>query len=249
MSDALVLDGVEKSFGRTSVLKGVDLAVKTGTRQALIGPNGAGKSTLFHLISGRLAPTRGRIVIKGIETQGLRPHRIARLGVARGFQITNVFPRLSVFENIRCGALWSLGHRYDFLRPVDSFRGARERTEEILEMVGLHDQAERPAELLSYADRRTLEIGIAIAGGGDILLLDEPTAGMSAADTERTVELIRRVTAGRTLILVDHDMSVVFGLADRIAVLADGKLIANGSAEDVRASAEVRQAYLGGVGA
>ena len=248
MTAALELSGVRKKFGATEIVRGVDLEVREGERHALIGPNGAGKSVLFHLISARFALTEGRICLQGRDITGRKPHEISRLGLARSFQVTNLFHRLSVFENVRCAVLGSLGQRYAFWKLVDKHREANERAREIVERVGLAARERTPAGILSYAEQRALEIGIAIAGDAKVILLDEPTAGMSRTETGAAVELIRRVTEGRTLLVVEHDMSVVFGLADRISVLVYGQVIATGTPEEIRADAKVREAYLGSAG-
>jgi branched-chain amino acid transport system ATP-binding protein len=242
---ALELAGVEKRFGATEIVRGVDLRVGKGERHALIGPNGAGKSVLFSLISARFPVSAGRIALHGEEIQGKRPHDVNRRGLSRSFQVTNLFHRLSVFENVRCAVLWSLGYRYSFWRSADKLRDANERAREILERIGLAHRAQVSAGILSYAEQRALEIGVTIAGGADVILLDEPTAGMSRTETEQAVELIRRVTEGRTLLIVEHDMSVVFGLADRVSVLVYGRVIASGTPDEIRADAKVREAYLG----
>jgi branched-chain amino acid transport system ATP-binding protein len=242
---ALELVGVQKRFGDTEVVRGCDLRIARGERVALIGPNGAGKSTLFDLISGRSAPSAGAIRLHGRDIAGLKPFEINRRGLARSFQITNIFPRLSVYENLRCAALWSLGYRYAFWRRLSRLRDAHERAERALLQIGLHGRREVAAGLLSYAEQRALEIGITIAGDADVILLDEPTAGMSRSESDAAVELIRAVTAGKTLLMVEHDMSVVFGLADRVAVLANGELIACDTPQRVRADRRVQEAYFG----
>jgi branched-chain amino acid transport system ATP-binding protein len=242
---ALELHGLEKRFGRTEIIRGASLQVKRGERVAIIGPNGAGKSTLFHLVSGRLAPSAGEVRLNGQRIDGLPPYRIHRLGLARSFQVSNLFGRLSVFENLRCAVLWSMGVRYAFWRFLADLRDANERTEQLLEQLQLSRRRDVLAMNLTYAEQRALEIGLAIAGGAEVVLLDEPTAGMSRSETRRFVELIREVTAGRTLLTVEHDMSVVFGLADRIAVLVHGEVIAFDTPEAVRADARVQEAYLG----
>ena len=219
MTPAISLKDVRKNFGVTEIIRGLTLDIKPGERHAIIGPNGAGKSTMFHLISGRIKITSGVIELKGEDITRLEPYEINRRGLARSFQVTNIFPKLSVYENIRCGVLWSLGYRYSFWRFVDRLKDANERTSEIVEMIGLAGRREVPAGVLAYAEQRALEIGITIAGGADVIMLDEPTAGMSHAETDAAVALIRRISEGRTLIMVEHDMSVVFGLADRISVL------------------------------
>ena len=244
-TDALQLIGVHKSFGATPIIRGLDLAVRQGERHAIIGPNGAGKSTMFHLISGRFPLTSGEVRLKGENITGLAPFQINRRGLSRSFQVTNIFPRLSVFENIRCGVLWALGYRYSFWQMVEKARDARERTEAILEQINLSARRDVPAGVLSYAEQRALEIGVTIAGGADVIMLDEPTAGMSRSETDHAVELIRKVSVGKTLIIVEHDMGVVFDLADRISVLVYGQVIATDTPERIRANAAVQEAYLG----
>ena len=244
-ASALQLVDVHKSFGITHIIRGVNLAVVQGERHAIIGPNGAGKSTLFHLVSGRFALSSGQVLLKGEDITGLPPYMINRRGLSRSFQVTNIFPRLSVFENIRCAVLWSLGYRYAFWRLVERARDVRERTELILEQIKLVARRDVPAGVLTYAEQRALEIGITIAGGAEVIMLDEPTAGMSRSETEHAVELIRRVTVGKTLIIVEHDMSVVFDLADRISVLVYGQVIATDTPERIRGNAAVQEAYLG----
>jgi branched-chain amino acid transport system ATP-binding protein len=243
--NALELDGVCKSFGRTEVIRGIDLAIPSGERHAIIGPNGAGKSTLFNLISGRFDVSSGTIRLNGQPITNRKPFEINRLGLARSFQITNIFHRLSVFENLRCAVLWSLGHRYAFWKNLNKLKDAEDRAEELLHRVGLKRRRDTLAGLLTYAEQRALEIGITIAGGASVILLDEPTAGMSRAESRRAVDMIRDVTQGRTLVMVEHDMSVVFGLADRISVVVYGQVIASGTPAEIRANAAVKEAYLG----
>jgi branched-chain amino acid transport system ATP-binding protein len=245
MSNAIELRGVEKTFGITSVIRNVNLTVAQGERHALIGPNGAGKSTLFNLISGYMKPTVGSILLRDQVISGLPPFQINRRGLSRSFQVTNVFAKMSVWENLRCAVLWATGHRYAFWKNIDNLPEVRERTAQILQDISLVSRRDVPAGLLTYAEQRALEIGITIAGGADVILLDEPTAGMSHAETERAVEQIRRLTEGRTLLIVEHDMSVVFGLADRISVLVYGQIIASGTPEEIRANPKVKEAYLG----
>jgi branched-chain amino acid transport system ATP-binding protein len=244
---AIELKDLRKSFGNTEIIRGANLAVAQGDRVAVIGPNGAGKSTLFNLISGRFAPTSGEILLDGHRVDGLLPYEINRRGLARSFQITNIFGRLSVFENLRCGVLWSLGYRYAFWKFLADLRDANERAEQLLQMIKLERKRDTLAMNLTYAEQRALEIGITIAGGANVVLLDEPTAGMSKSETARFIELIRDVTQGKTLLTVEHDMGVVFGLADKIAVLVYGEVIAFDTPEAVRANARVQEAYLGSV--
>lgn len=244
-ASALQLMDLHKRFGETPIIRGVNLDVRQGERHAVIGPNGAGKSTLFHLISGRFAVSSGRVLLKGEDISGLAPYMINRRGLSRSFQVTNIFPRLSVYENIRCGVLWSLGYRYSFWRMVEKARDARELTESVLEQINLVSRRDVMAGVLSYAEQRALEIGITIASGADVIMLDEPTAGMSLSETEHAVALIRRVSEGKTLLIVEHDMSVVFDLADRISVLVYGQVIATDTPENIRANPAVQEAYLG----
>ena len=244
-SPAIELRRVRKSFGNTSVIRDVNLTILKGERHALIGPNGAGKSTLFNLISGYAKPTAGRVLLKDEIVSGLPPYQINRRGLSRSFQVTNVFSKMSVWENIRCALLWATGHRYTFWKNIDKLPEVRERTAQILQEINLISRRDVPAGLLAYAEQRTLEIGITIAAGADVILLDEPTAGMSRAETERAVALIRRLTEGRTLLIVEHDMTVVFGLADRISVLVYGQIIASGTPEEIRGNPKVQEAYLG----
>jgi len=241
----LQLRDVRKSFGATAIIRGVTLGIAKGERHAIIGPNGAGKSTLFNLISGRFAPSGGSIALNGEEIAGIPPYRINRRGLARSFQVTNIFPRLSVYENIRCSVLWSLGHKYNFWKNADRLADARERTERTLEQIRLTARRDVSAGVLTYAEQRALEIGITIAGGAEVILLDEPTAGMSVSETANAVELIRSVSEGRTLLMVEHDMGVVFGLADRISVLVYGEIIATDVPAKIRGNPAVQAAYLG----
>jgi branched-chain amino acid transport system ATP-binding protein len=247
MPFAVELDNVHKSFGKTQIIRGAQLQVRKGERVAIIGPNGAGKSTLFNLISGRLAPTSGEIRLFGERIDGRAPYEINRKGLARSFQVSNLFPKLSVFENIRCALLWSLGYRYAFWKFLSDLKDANDRTDQLLEQLHLDKRRDVLAMNLTYAEQRALEIGLTIAGGSQVVLLDEPTAGMSRSETTRFIQLIRQVTEGRTLLTVEHDMGVVFGLADRIAVLVYGEVIAFDTPEAVRANPRVQEAYLGSV--
>ena len=244
---AIELKDLRTSFGKTEIIRGTNLAVAPGERVAIIGPNGAGKSTLFNLISGRFGASSGEILLDGQRIDGLKPFEINRLGLARSFQITNIFGRLSVFENLRCGVLWSMGYKYAFWKFLAGLRDANERAEALMEMIKLGRKRDTLAMNLTYAEQRALEIGVTIAGGADVVLLDEPTAGMSKSETSRFIDLIREVTVGKTLLTVEHDMSVVFGLADKIAVLVYGEVIAFDVPDAVRANPRVQEAYLGSV--
>ena len=245
MTAALELSDVHKSFGKAEIIRGVDLDVAPGERHAIIGPNGAGKSTLFNLITGRFPQTSGTIRLHGQDLAGMAPYQINRMGLSRSFQITNIFPKMTVFENVRCSLLWSLGYKYNFWSLVSKSAALNEGADAILEQINLTERRALPAGVLSYAEQRALEIGITIAGGANVIMLDEPTAGMSHSETDYIVDLIRKVTEDKTLVMVEHDMGVVFGLADRISVLVYGEIIATGSPEAVRANPKVQEAYLG----
>ena len=242
---ALELKDLRKSFGKADIIRGISLAIPAGERVGIIGPNGAGKSTLFNLISGRFEPTSGDVLLNGERLNGKKPFEINRLGLSRSFQITNIFPKLSVFENLRCGVLWSLGYKYTFLKFLANLDDANQRANELMQMVNLENKREVLAMNLTYAEQRALEIGITIAGGASVILLDEPTAGMSKTETSRFIKLIKDVTVGKTLLTVEHDMGVVFGLADKIAVVVYGEVLAYDTPEAVRANPRVQEAYLG----
>ena len=242
---ALDLNNIRKRFGAAEIIRDVSLSVADGERHAVIGPNGAGKSTLFNLISGRLRPDAGSINLKGADITGMKPWLINRRGLSRSFQVTNIFHRMSVWENVRAGVLWSAGERYAFWRDAGSAGEVGARTDRVLAEFDLAERRDVPAAILTYAEQRALEIAITVAGGADVILLDEPTAGMSRAETDRAVALIRRISEGRTLVIVEHDMSVVFGLADRISVLVYGEIVASGTPTEIRNNPKVQEAYLG----
>ncbi len=245
MTAAIAINALEKRFGNVSIIDDLNLSIAQGERHAIIGPNGAGKSTTFNLISGYIKPSSGEIRLNGDVISGLRPFEINRRGLSRSFQVTNVFTKMTVWENVRCAVLWATGHRYAFWKSVDHLPEVGRRTARILEDIHLGHRRDVPAGLLTYAEQRALEIGITIAGDPSVILLDEPTAGMSRAETERAVALIRRLSEGRTLVIVEHDMSVVFGLADRISVMVYGHIVASGTPEEIRGNPRVREAYLG----
>jgi len=242
---ALQIEDLRKTFGKTPIIRGISMNVRAGERVGIIGPNGAGKSTLFNLISGRIEPTSGRVLLNGQNVVGKKPFEINRMGLSRSFQITNIFPKLSVFENLRCGVLWSLGYKYTFLKFLMDLDDANDRAQALMESIQLDKKRDTLAINLTYAEQRTLEIGITIAGGAQVILLDEPTAGMSKLETRHFIKLIRQVTEGKTLLTVEHDMDVVFGLADKIAVVVYGELLAFDTPDAVRANARVQEAYLG----
>jgi branched-chain amino acid transport system ATP-binding protein len=241
----LSIRGLRKSFGPTEIMRGVDLELRGAERHALIGPNGAGKSTLFHLVSGHLAPTAGEICFDGQQIGGRTPQAINRLGLARSFQITNIFPKLTVFENIRLAVMRLHGLQYTFWKFIDRDRGIRAETERLLELVRLQARATTVAGEMAYSEQRSLEIAMTLASDPKVILLDEPMAGMSTEETHYTAELIREVTRGRALMIVEHDMDVVFSLSDRISVLVYGQVIATGTPEEIRGNASVKEAYLG----
>ena len=245
MKAAISLRDVHKSFGTTRIIAGLSLDIRDGERHAIIGPNGAGKSTLFNLISGRYEVSAGRILLHDADITNLKPFEINRKGLSRSFQVTNIFHNMSVYENVRCGVLWSAGYRYSFWHRVGGLQDVQRRAEDVMERIGLAQRRDTPAGTLTYAEQRALEIGVTIAGGASVILLDEPTAGMSRTETAQAVELIRAVTENRTLVMVEHDMGVVFDLADRISVLVYGEVIATGTPEEVRANPAVQEAYLG----
>jgi branched-chain amino acid transport system ATP-binding protein len=242
---ALKLTDVHKSFGSSKIINGVNLKVQTGDRHAIIGPNGAGKSTLFNLISGFYPINSGKIELNGKDITNQPSHLINRSGLSRSFQVTNIFPKMSVFENIRCALLWPMGYRYSFWNLCGRLKAVNEKAEAILEKINMADRRDLPAGLLAYADQRALEIGVTIAGEANVIMLDEPTAGMSKSETERAVELIHGVTEDKTLVMVEHDMSVVFDLADRISVLVYGEIVATDTPDGIRNNPRVQEAYLG----
>ena len=244
-ASVLMLEGLRRSFGALTAVNGVTLAVAPRERRAIIGPNGAGKTTLFNLITGHLAPTTGRILFEGAPVTGLPPHAVARRGISRSFQRTNVFPRLPVRENLRLAAAARSRGSYDLLGSVGRRRVPLERARRAAEAVGLADRFDVPAGTLSYGEQRQLEIGIALATDPKLLLLDEPTAGMSPEETHRMTALLGGLPREITLLIIEHDMDVVFTLADRITVLHYGEILAEGTADEVRADPRVYEVYLG----
>ena len=243
----LSLTNVQKNFGETQIIRGVSLDIVEGEKHAIIGPNGAGKSTLFHLISGRYQLTSGNIRFKQDQIENLPPYEIARMGLARSFQVTNIFPRMNVFENVRCALLWSKGYRYSFWHLLGRQGELNDKAMDVLEQIGLKDKALLPSGELGYAQQRALELGIAIASGAELIMLDEPVAGMSHSEAESSVQLIRNITEGKTLVMVEHDMNIVFDVADRISVLVYGEIIATDKPKNIRANPKVQEAYLGEV--
>lgn len=242
---ALSVRGLQKYFGNSHIIRGLDLEVEKGERHAIIGPNGAGKSTMFHLISGLHTPDEGEVLLHGEPIQGLPSYQINRRGLGRSFQVTNLFHELSVIDNLRCALLWNMGCGYSMWRLISRQKQLNNRAEEIVEQLGLTHRRDTQVSLLSYAEQRTLEIGATAAGGGDVILLDEPTAGMSRTESDKAVELMREISEGKSLLVVEHDMSVVFNLADRISVLVYGQIIATDTPENIRSNKAVQEAYLG----
>ena len=242
---ALELRNVRKSFGATEIIRGVDLSIARGERHAIIGPNGAGKTTLFNLISGRFPISSGAITVNGKSTAGLPPQEINRLGLSRSFQITSIFPRMTVFENIRCGLLWSQGYRYSFWHLLGGQKALNAEADRLLDRLKLGDRRNVQAGLLSYAEQRALEIGITLSTDPELILLDEPTAGMTREETAQAIQMIDRVTAGRTLVIIEHDMDVVFSLADTISVLVSGALLTQGTPDEIAKDPKVQEVSLG----
>jgi branched-chain amino acid transport system ATP-binding protein len=245
MTAYLQLQDIYKDFSGLKVLTGVSFQVSAGERHAIIGPNGAGKTTVFNIISGRFKPSSGAILLRGQEISGRPAHALNRQGLSRSFQITNVFQELSVFENIRSGVRSRAGMRYHFFRRPDNVREINERTEAIGADLGLHPVLHMPVSALSYGQQRALEIAITLATEPELILLDEPTAGMTREETAHAIRMIDRVTAGRTLVIIEHDMDVVFSLADTISVLHYGKILVSDTPERIRSDQRVKDAYLG----
>jgi branched-chain amino acid transport system ATP-binding protein len=237
--------GLYHDFSGLEVLFNINLEVKEGERLALIGPNGAGKTTLYNVITGNYCPSKGQVFFKGQEVTGAPPHRLNRLGLGRSFQITSTFPKLTAFQNIRQAVLSKRGIRFQMLRLLDRMEEVTKETEEILKRINLDGQRDIPASSLSYGKHRSLEISMALATDPDLIMLDEPTAGMSRDETHTAVELIRRLTEGKTVVIIEHDMDVVFSLADRITVLHYGEILATGTPAEIRENQAVKDAYLG----
>jgi branched-chain amino acid transport system ATP-binding protein len=237
--------GLYHDFSGLEVLFNVNLEVKEGERHAIIGPNGAGKTTLFNVITGTYVPSRGAVFFKGKEVTGFKPHQMVRLGMGRSFQITSTFNRLTAFQNIRIGVLSRRGVRFNLSQYVDKIKDITQETNEVLRRINLHDVRDMPAGTLSYGQQRSLEISMALATDPDLVMLDEPTAGMSKDETHYAVDLIRRLTEGKTVVIIEHDMDVVFSLADRITVLHLGTILATGPPNEIRENEAVKDAYLG----
>jgi branched-chain amino acid transport system ATP-binding protein len=241
----LQLQGVEKTFGALRIVRGAELTVRNGERHALIGPNGAGKSTLFNLISGQIAPSAGEIRLRGRRIDGLSPEKVNRLGLGRSFQLTSVFSRMTTFENLRVATLRRAGVRFSVVRPASCYAAANAHAEDLLDAVNLTRRRDIRAGELPYSEQRALEIALTLATDPEVILLDEPTSGMSREEATHAMELIQSVTRDRTLLIVEHDMDIVFKLCDHISVLVYGQVIASGTPDEIRSDPRVREAYLG----
>ena len=242
---ALAVENVSKSFGGVAALAGISLEVSEGERRVLLGPNGAGKTTLFHTISGNVMPSGGRIALFGTDITHLRPDRRARLGLARTFQITNLFPRLTVLDSVLLALGGAAGNNLQLLETMSRQRRKSEEAHRLLDQWGLAGTAPRVVRNLSYGEQRQLELVLAIAGAPRLLLLDEPTAGLSPAETARVVQMVQQLPRDMTILMIEHDMDVAFELADRIAVMHQGRLIAEGDEASIRANKQVTDIYLG----
>ncbi len=241
----LELRGIYKDFDGLEVLFGINMGIRQGERHAVIGPNGAGKSTIFNIITGKFLPSKGNIIFKGQDVTGTSPYKLNRHGLARSFQVTNIFRTMTVFQNVRNAVLSKNKIRYNLFSRLDRMKDIHDQTEKVLNQIGLLDSRDMVAGLLSYGQQRALEIGLTIATEPELILLDEPTAGMSTEETREAVKLIERVTQGKTLVIVEHDMEVVFSLADRITVIYYGEILASGPPDEIRQNQKVKDAYLG----
>ncbi|MBA4392387.1 MAG: ABC transporter ATP-binding protein [Desulfobacca sp.] len=241
----LETQGLYKDFKGLKILFNVNLEVKEGERHAIIGPNGAGKTTLFNVITGTYRPSQGKITFKGKDVSGAKPHALTRLGMGRSFQITSTFHNMTAFQNIRLAILSKNQIRFNLFRKIDQMHNITRQTDEVLKRINLDRERDMPAGVLSYGKHRSLEISMALATDPDLVLLDEPTAGMSRDETHWAVELIRRLTEGKTMIIIEHDMDVVFSLADRITVLHYGEILTTGTPREIRENQAVKDAYLG----
>jgi branched-chain amino acid transport system ATP-binding protein len=241
----LETQGLYKDFNGLEILFNVNLEVKEGERHAIIGPNGAGKTTLFNEITGTYRPSQGKITFKGKDISGSKPHELTRLGMGRSFQLTSTFHNMTAFQNIRLAILSKNQIRFNLFKKVDKMHDITRETEEVLKRINLDQERDLPAGVLSYGKHRSLEISMALATDPDLVLLDEPTAGMSRDETHWAVDLIRRLTEGKTMIIIEHDMDVVFSLADRITVLHYGEILTTGTPQEIRENQAVKDAYLG----
>jgi branched-chain amino acid transport system ATP-binding protein len=241
----LKLEGLFKDFSGLQVLFGISLDVMEGERHAIIGPNGAGKSTLFNLITGFYRPSKGKILFSDKDITGWSVHKIARMGISRSFQIINIFPEMTIFENVRNAIVSKANRRFNWISLLNRSEEIQRESDRIIELIGMTDVRDFPVSELSYGRQRQLELALALARDPVLIMLDEPTAGLDTEETRTFVQLIKQVTEGKTLIVVEHDMEVVFNLADRITVINYGQVLATGSPDEIRANEEVKKAYLG----
>jgi branched-chain amino acid transport system ATP-binding protein len=242
---ALEVRGLYKRFGGVEAVSGVSFSVEPGERRVLIGPNGAGKTTLFHSIAGTHLPSAGSVTLFGKDITRLAPHARARAGLARTFQITNLFPNLGVLENVLLAVVAAADLGPALIKPMTAYRPLYARAEQLLDDWGVAEKRQRQVRHLSYGEQRQLELALALAGSPKLLLLDEPTAGLSAAETARVVAMVRKLPRDITLLMIEHDMDVAFELADRISVLHQGRLVAEGDRRAIQANREVAEIYLG----
>jgi branched-chain amino acid transport system ATP-binding protein len=243
----LSIERLSRHFGALAALDGVSLGIAAEERRAIIGPNGAGKTTLFNIVTGQISPSAGRILFDGIGITGLPPHAVARRGISRSFQRTNLFAKLTVLENLRLAAAGDGRGSYDLFGSVGRLEKPLGRAREVAAAVGLAERLSDLAGVLSYGEQRQLEVGIALAIGPKLLLLDEPTAGMSPEETERMTRMLERLPRSVTLLIIEHDMDVVSSLADRVTVLHYGEVLAEGTFDEVKADPRVYEVYLGTV--
>jgi branched-chain amino acid transport system ATP-binding protein len=241
----LRLDNIGKSLSGVEILGGISLDISQGERHAIIGPNGAGKTTLFHVITGLYRPTSGSISFRGRDVTGLSPHKIARLGLSRSFQVTSVFPKMTVYENIRNAIVSKVGRRFTWSCRLDRCPEIRDETDSLVDLFRLGNVRDRAAMTLSYGWQRRLEVALTLATNPSLILLDEPTAGVDVKETRAFVEFIKEVTRGKTLLIIEHDMDVVYNLADRITVLNRGRILTTGTLDDIRHDERVQHAYAG----
>jgi branched-chain amino acid transport system ATP-binding protein len=243
--DILRVESLAKDFSGLLVLSRIDINVVEGERHAIIGPNGAGKTTLFNIITGFWRPSKGRISFLDKDITGWPPHKIARLGLARSFQIINVFPKMTVYENVRSAVISRFNRRFNCTSLLDQDKKTERESNRILSLLRLTDVQDVPALELSYGRQRQLELALTVARDPILIMLDEPTAGLSSEETRKAIPFIKQIAEGKTLVIVEHDMNVVFNLADRITVLNDGRILATGSPDEIRNNTDVRNAYLG----
>lgn len=244
MNKILRLENVFKDFSGLAVLSGINLEIFEGERHAIIGPNGAGKSTLFNLISGLYKPSKGSIYFLDKNITGRSIKNISRLGISRSFQITNVFPRMTVFENVRSAVISRFRQNFNFMTLLNRSTEITRESDRIIALLALHDLRDVPASKLSYGGQRKLELALSLALDPALIMLDEPTAGLNIEETRNAIQLLRRITEGKTLIIIEHDMEVVFNLADRVTVLNYGGILATGTVDEIRENREVKEAYL-----